>query len=194
VASDRRQNSGLYQYIRHMMKVMAFDARRRGCFVSEAELNDYSTHLATAVTEALHYFIGHDDPSPQGDLRYRAVIGAHVTHMLRDTLEDVAAGYFNVPGAYLEQSGIHSMDVTSAAYRDWVKSRVELARACFADGRVYLAQVQNWRCRLAGYAYMARFEAVLDVIERDDYQLQAEYPRHNPVRNGLRLASSMFFN
>ncbi|MCI0393687.1 MAG: squalene/phytoene synthase family protein [Chloroflexi bacterium] len=171
VESDQEKNSGLQAYIGNMMKVMEFDARRRGRLISEAELVAYSRWLATAVTEALHYFIGHDGVTPQGETRYLAVTAAHITHMLRDTLEDVAAGYFNVPREFLESYGISPDDVDSAAYRAWVESRVRQARAYFKTGKEYLAQVESLRCRLAGYSYVARFERVLDGIEKGGYRL-----------------------
>lgn len=173
---DSAHNSGLHSYIRHMMEVMAFDAHRRGRLISQEELTTYSRNLAVAVTNAMHYFIGHDDATPQSETRYLAVTAAHITHMLRDTCEDITAGYFNIPREFLESHHLDPADVQSEMYRAWVKGRVQLARAYFQAGRDYLAQVRNIRCRIAGYAYTARFEAVLDAIERDNYQLRRDYP------------------
>jgi phytoene/squalene synthetase len=196
--TDTEAEGGLGLYIRHMMAVMAFDAERRGKLISAQELHDYSLHLSTAVTEALHYFIGHDDPTPQTEARYLAVMGAHVTHMLRDTLEDIAAGYFNIPREFVESHGIDPADVDSDAYREWVKSRVELARDYFKAGADYLSQIKSQRCRIAGYAYMARFKGVLDTIEREGYRLRAEYPERKRLSAVLGmgrfvLASSLWF-
>jgi phytoene/squalene synthetase len=190
IRSDSEPDSGLRAYIRHMMAVMAFDAARRGQLISARELDDYTLHLAIAVTEAMHYFIGHGQFAPSGDNRYSAVIGAHITHMLRDTYDDVAAGYFNIPREFLEAHGIDAQDVNSEAYRIWVKSRVELARRCFETGKSYLAQVENRRCRLAGYAYMARFQGVLDAIERENYQLRPEYLERKTLKGGLKIAGT----
>lgn len=181
IDSDTEQDSGLQIYIRQLMAVMEFDARRRGQLVSAAELDQYTRWLATAVTEAMHYFIGHGSRSPQGEARYLAVTAAHITHMLRDTLEDAEAGYFNIPREIVEAAGIDPRDVSSAPYRDWVRGRVHLARQLFAQGRTYLRQVESLRCRLAGFAYMARFESVLDAIEREDYQLRAAYPERKSL-------------
>jgi hypothetical protein len=182
--------SGLRSYIHNMMAVMAFDAGRRGRLISKNELNTYAHDLAVAVTEAMHYFIGHDSDSPGGEARYLAVTGAHITHMLRDTLEDNAAGYFNIPGEYLNASHISPMEVASDPYRDWVKSRVQTARSCFKAGRDYMSRVESARCRLAGYAYMARFEAVLDSIERDGYLLRANYRECKTLAAGTRMSWS----
>ena len=97
IRSDRDPHSGLGIYINQMMAVMAYDTRRKGQTISRGELNDYTRWLATAVTEALHYFIGHDCESPTGEARYYAVTAAHLTHMLRDAVEDAQNGYYNVP-------------------------------------------------------------------------------------------------
>jgi hypothetical protein len=108
-------------YVRHMMLVMDFDARRRGRLITGQELDDYTRWLAIAVTEAMHYFIGHDSAAPSDETRYLAVSGAHVVHMLRDTYADVRAGYFNVPREVLEASSIGPHDVRCDAYRRWGK-------------------------------------------------------------------------
>jgi phytoene/squalene synthetase len=187
VQGDREKNSGLHAYLRNMMAVMAFDAERRGRLISKAELAEYTRHLAVAVTEALHYFIGHGCQSPQGEARYLAVTAAHITHMLRDTLEDAEAGYFNIPREVIESHGIGPREVWSNPYRKWVQSRVEQARACFKVGRDYLAQVENLRCRLAGYAYIARFDRVLEAIEQDGYRLRSEYPECESLLAGPRM-------
>jgi phytoene/squalene synthetase len=159
-----------------MTAVMAFDAERRGRLISADELKEYTHHLAIAVTEAMHYFIGHESKSPHDQTRYLAVSAAHITHMLRDTLDDVEAGYFNIPREVVEARRIDPRDVQSEAYRKWIKDRVGLARACFQAGRRYLARVENLRCRVAGFAYTERFESVLSAIECDDYYLRAAYP------------------
>jgi hypothetical protein len=176
IRRDTEQNSGLQAYIRNMMAVMAFDADRRGRLISQSELNEYTRRLAVAVTEALHYFIGHNGASPHGKLRYLAVTGAHITHMLRDAVADAEVGYYNISREVIIANGIAPWDVESQAYREWVKESVQKARACFRAGRDYLAQVENLRCRIAGYAYIHRFERVLDCIEREGCLLRAAYP------------------
>lgn len=196
VRNDTEKNSGLQAYLRNMMAVMIFDAERRGQVISQAELSGYSRALAVAVTEALYYFIGHDDPSPRHAARYLAVTAAHITHMLRDALEDVEAGYYNIPLEYLQTRGITPQEVNSQDYREWVCGRVQLARLYFQMGRECTAQVKNLRCRLAGFAYTARFEWMLRAIERDNYCLRSEYPERKSLRAGLWMAwltlSSMF--
>ncbi len=188
IENDREEDSGLRAYLQNMMAVMNFDARRRGKLISQAELSEYSRLLAIAVTEALYYFIGHDDPSPWHEARYLAVTAAHITHMLRDTHEDVPAGYCNIPAEYLRAREISAHDLDAPAFREWVLGRVKLAQMYFKVSREATAQVRNWRCRLAGLAYTARFEWVLRAIQRDGYRLRPEYPGRKGLRAGLWMA------
>ena len=191
IRRDRGENSGLQAYIRNMTAVMAFDAGRRGRLVSQQELSTYTHYLAKAVTEALHYFIGNQDKSPHNEARYLAATAAHIAHMLRDTQEDLQAGYFNIPREYVESYRIDPGDVECAPYMNWVQSRVQLAQSYFKAGRGYLSQVENPRCRLAGHAYIARFEYVLQAIRRDGYRLRAEYPECKSVAAGALMSWSV---
>jgi len=193
IRSDQEPFSGLQAYLRNMMAVMAFDVARRGRLISQHELTQYSRSLSTAVTEALHYFIGHDDDDPglHTPTRYIAVTAAHITHMLRDTFEDVAAGYFNIASEFLDSHKLDPCDIKNDAHQLWVKNRVQIARTYFNEGKGYLRQVKNLRCRIAGYAYIARFESVLDVIERDAYQIRPEYPERKSLSSGMRMGQSV---
>ena len=87
---------------------------RRGRVITQAELSDYSRKLATAVTEAIYYFVGHGDPAPPDETRYLAVTAAHIIHMLRDAFEDTGAGYFNIPGEFLQATGYLSSEIWTA--------------------------------------------------------------------------------
>lgn len=192
VRNERADSRGLRIYIREMLGVMAFDAGRRGRTISQAELDGYVRSLATAVTEALHYFIGHCCPTPQSEARYLAASGAHVVHMLRDAVDDNQAGYFNIPSEQLKAQALDPGQVESRAYRAWVRTRVRLARKYFAAGKAYLARVENFRCRLAGYAYIARFEGVLEAIEREGYLLRADYRAQKSAGSAANMLWSAF--
>ncbi|MGB2962437.1 MAG: squalene/phytoene synthase family protein [Anaerolineales bacterium] len=185
VKTDPDPDSGLYNYLDRMMAVMEFDAGRRGKLISQTELEEYAHNLAVAVTEAMHYFIGHGHYAPQNENRYLAVTAAHITHMLRDALDDTRQGYHNIPQEYLLAHRLTPCDNQKEAYRKWVCSRVKLARTYFKAGRAYLSQVKNLRCRLAGYAYTARFEWVLRTIERENFCLRLEYPDRKSFRSAL---------
>lgn len=188
IQHNREKNSSLQLYLRNMMQVMDFDVKRRGRLISQVELNEYTRWLAMAVMEAIHYFIGHDDFSPHDETRYLAVSGAHIAHMLRDTFDDAQTGYYNVPREVLAAHHIGPQDVQSDAYRTWVRSRVQLAREYFKAGKNYFARVQNPRCRLACFAYIARFEWLLDTIEKEGYLLRSEYKERKSTKIGLWMS------
>ncbi len=190
VQSNTSESSGLLTYLRNMMLVMDFDVRRRGRLISQAELHDYTRWLAIAVTECLSYFVGNRAYAPRDERRYLAVSAAHITHMLRDTYVDAEAGYFNIPREVLESNQIGTKDLNSAVYRAWVESRVELARKYFDAGKDYFWNVQNPRLRLAVFAYMARFECLLDTIERDGFFLRPAYTDRKSISAGLKMGWS----
>jgi phytoene/squalene synthetase len=180
-------DGALEAYLRNMMRVMDFDVRRRGQLISQAELNAYTGWLATAVTEAMDHFLGEGADTPRDETRYLAVTGAHIVHMLRDTCEDLQNGYFNVPREVLEASSIGPADIQSNAYRAWVADRVKLARTGFEGGRDYFARVGAPRHRLAGLAYMARFEWLMETLEREGYRLRPRYEERRSLGIGLLM-------
>jgi len=187
IQNDTEKNSGLQSYLRNMMRVMDFDIERRGRLISQGELDEYTRCLAVAVTEAMHYFIGHSSHSLENEFRHLAVAAAHIAHMLRDTFDDIEAGYYNIPCETLEENHIELQDVQSDAYRDWVKSRIQLAREYFRAGRIDLARIHNIRYRIACLAYVARFEWLLDTIEKEGYRLRPQYDERKSVGIGLRM-------
>jgi phytoene/squalene synthetase len=187
--SARGDAPGARQSLSAMLDVMAFDAERRGRTVAQAELDGYTRTLAVAVTEALHHCIGHACRSPHDDSRYVAVSGAHVAHMLRDLRHDVAVGYVNVPAEVL-RAGVSPDDPDGPGLRAWVRERVGQARESFEAGRGYLARLESARCRLAGHAYIARFEWVLDAIEQDGYRLRERYEQRGTLGGGLAIGAA----
>lgn len=176
IAGDTETGSSLRGYLGNMMAVMALDVQRRGRATSAAELARHTDLLATAVSDALFHFIGHDEQPRRDSQRSLVVRGACTIHMLRDAYEDVALGYVNVPAEYLARHGLAGDDFDAPAYRQWVRDRVALARSYFRDGREHIARLANARCRLAGYAYIARFEWLARAIERDQFRLRPAYP------------------
>jgi phytoene/squalene synthetase len=174
-----------------MMAVMEFDTRRRERLISQHELIEYARLLATAVTDALHHFIGSSCAAPDCDERYLAATGAHITHMLRDLVDDIDSGYINIPRELLRTHRLDLQDLENETLRDWVKVRARLARTCFEGGKAYLAQVESLRCRIAGWAYIARFEIVLDMIERDGFNLRTDYSASKNLTSRLRMLWSV---
>ncbi len=192
VWNDVEKSSGLQLYLRNMMAVMSFDVERRGRVISRAELSQYSLWLSKAVTEYMFYFIGHTDPPPCSASRYKAVFGAHVVHMLRDMAEDIPIGYINIPGEVIESRQINLDNFNGLEFRKWVYERAQLAHRYFNAGRVYIAQVKNLRCRLAGFFYLARFEWMVKAIENDQYCLRHAYPERKGIKAFIWMTGRVF--
>jgi hypothetical protein len=93
---------------------------------------------------------------------------AHITHMLRDTPEDIASGYFNIPSRIPRKAQHLRADI-------WRGLQGGFAAECswrrYSRRSGIHVQVKNLRCRLAGYAYLARFEWVLHMIESDNFKV-----------------------
>jgi phytoene/squalene synthetase len=188
IQNDRQKNSGLQSFIRNMFAIIEFDANRKGQLISLDELKWYSERLSQSVTDGLQYFIGNGHPYPKSANRYWAAIGAHIAHLLRDTMQDIADGFINIPHEYLEAHGITPEDVTHPAFRAWVKERVDQARRYFEEGQKYFNRLNVLRCKIVGYWYSARFMCVLDAIERDDYVLRETYNERRRLPSWLKIA------
>jgi phytoene/squalene synthetase len=188
ISRDRWENSGLQSFIRNFLAVIEFDAYRKGRPISRDELTWYANCLGKSVTDGIQYFIGNGHPYPVTEDRYLAATAAHITHMLRDMVLDVADGYINIPREYLEAHSIGPEDVDSPPFQAWVRGRVEQARQYFREGKRYLDELDVLRCKIAGYWYCARFESVLDTIERDGYVLRAAYSERRRLSAWLKMA------
>ncbi|MCP4167232.1 MAG: squalene/phytoene synthase family protein [Chloroflexi bacterium] len=188
ISHDKGKNSGLRSFIYNFLAVVEFDAHRKGRPINEDELTWYSSCLGKAVTDCIQYFIGHGHPYATTENRYLAATAAHITHMLRDMVEDTADGYINIPYEYLEAHDIVPEDIDSPPFRAWVRAQVEQAREYFREGKRYLDEVDVLRCKVAGYWYCARFEIILDSIEGDEYILRAEYSERHKRSAWLKMA------
>jgi hypothetical protein len=71
---------------------------------------------------------------------------------------------------------------------------VKLARQYFKVGRKYITNVKSFRCRLAGFAYIARFEWMMRTIEKDGYCLRPEYPERKSLKAGLWMFWRVFLS
>jgi phytoene/squalene synthetase len=187
VAHDRGSDSGLRSFIQNFMAVIEFDALRRGRQVSRKEMDAYTTRLATAVMDGLQYFIGNGHPYPKTMDRNQAVVGAHIAHMLRDTLEDVPAGYINISSEEIHERNIRIEDPDSEVFRAWVREQVSRAEGCFQAGKGYIDRLDNLRCKLAGAWYCARFEWYLNKIKRDGYCLRESYPGRRALTTWVKM-------
>ncbi len=188
IGHDRGEKSGLESFLRNMMAVIEFDVYRKGRLVSQAELAQYSDWLSRSVVDGIQYFIGNGHLYPSAGNRYLAAMAAHIMHLLRDMRPDTDNGFINIPREYLEKHGIGPRDVDSPAFRAWVQSWVKLAREYFREGKRYLDGLAVMRCKIVGRWYCARFEGVLDAIEREGYILRATYNERRKLSTWLKIA------
>lgn len=187
VLRDPRIDDGLESFIRNMLAIIAFDAHRHGRLITQNELAWYSETLGRSVTDGIQHFVGNGHPYPQNKARFLAASAAHITHLLRDMLKDIADGFINIPKEYLEAHKISPHDFDAQAYRTWVKERVILARRFFLEGKKYLDLLGVLRCKIVGYWYCARFEGVLDTIERDKFVLREVYNERRSIATHLKI-------
>ena len=187
ISHDGEENSGLQSFIRNMFAIIEFDAYRKGRLISQDELTWYSDTLAKSVTDGIQYFVGNGHCYPATDDRYLAATAAHIAHLLRDMSQDTVDGFINIPREYLVAHGISPTEVDSPAFRAWVRGRVEQAQQYFGEGKRYLDGLEVLRCKIAGYWYCARFEGVLDTIERDGYILRSVYTARREPSTQLKI-------
>ncbi len=188
ISHDKEEDSGLQSFVRNMLAIIEFDAYRKGRLISQQELTWYVDCLGKSVIDGIQYFIGSGHPYPATDNRYLAAVAAHITHLLRDMVPDTANGFINIPREYLEAHGISPENVDSPPFRAWVRSRVEQARQYFREGRRYINEMDVLRCKIVGHWYCARFEGLLDIIERDGYILRAVYNERRKLSTLLKIA------
>jgi phytoene/squalene synthetase len=188
IGHDEAESSGLKSFIYNFLDVIEFDAHRQGRLISQEELTWYSNRVGTAVTDCVLHFVGHGHPYPDSESRFLGPIGAHVAHMLRDMLPDAAVGFVNIPREYLEANDIAPQDVTSEPYRAWVRGRVEQAREYFREGQRFFDHLALLRRKIVGYWYCARFEGLLNAIERDGYVLRPAYEERRRPSSLLQFA------
>jgi phytoene/squalene synthetase len=187
ISHERGENSGLKSFIYNFLAILEFDVYRKDQFINQSELNWYSNRLAKSVTDGIQYFICNCYPYPESEYRYLAANGAHITHMLRDMVEDISEGYVNIPQEFLHKHNIDEIEFESPLIKAWVRDRVELARRYFIEGKRYLDDIEVLRCKIAGYWYCARFEVILDAIEKDEYILRANYNGRRKISTWIRI-------
>jgi phytoene/squalene synthetase len=188
ISHDRNENSGLQSFIRKFIAIIEFDAYRKGRLISQSELDWYQDCLGKSVTDGIQYFVGNRCFYPESPYHYQAATAAHITHMLRDMVQDIEEGFINIPYEYMEEHYISLGDVSSLPFRAWTQARVELARKHINEGKHYIDELEVLRCKIAAYWYCTRFEVILDTIEHDDYILRREYNQHRKLTTWLKMA------
>jgi len=176
IKNDAGSAGLLKSYIYNFLVIIKFDAIRHGNWINTKQLEWYASTLGKAVTDGIQYFVCNGYPYRDSKNRYLAATAAHITHMLRDTKEDLKEGYYNYYAPEMEEQYLFKMEIMDGPDKDWIRSRVNLARRYFNDGKIYLDSLDALRCKIVGYLYCMRFERILDIIEEDGFQLRERYP------------------
>lgn len=187
IATNRDKNSKLGSFILNIFKLIEFDAYRKHTQITQEELDWYTGTLSIGVTDGIEYFINHECAYPDNSSQYCACKGAHIVHMLRDYRQDIEAGFINIPKEYLCQHQLEPNDIDAPAFRNWVKQQVLLAKNSFDEGKTYIKRLPVVRGKIAALWYCARFEGLLDTIQRDGYMLRSHYTKHSHLLNSIRM-------
>ncbi|MHA1994146.1 MAG: squalene/phytoene synthase family protein [Candidatus Hodarchaeales archaeon] len=187
IRKDRNENSYLQSYIRNFTSILEFDSTRKHKIVSNDKIRWYHQTVGKAVTDCIFHFIGNGAHYPESKKCYLAAEAAHITHMLRDYIEDVRSGYLNISKEDLNVYEISPDMVNNPAFREWVKGRVSLSRQFFCEGKKYIDQLGVLRTKITAYWFCSRFEKVLDIIEKDGYKLRREYDSSKKFLLALRM-------
>ncbi|NAY92182.1 squalene/phytoene synthase family protein [Muricauda sp. JGD-17] len=188
IEHDQKVNSKLQSFIRNMFAIVEFDAYRKWQIITEKQLEWYTNCVAKSTTDGLQYFIGNNHQYPIAENQYFAAKAAHIVHLLRDTVEDLQNGFINVPKEYIELYGIDLSQIDSAAFRAWVRERTAKAREYFMKGKHYLETLDILRCKTVGLWYCARFESILDKIEKENYLLKSTYEEKGKTSRLIKMA------
>jgi phytoene/squalene synthetase len=180
--------TGLHSFIQNFLAILEFDAHRKGQSIGQEELDWYTATLGESVTDCIQYFVSNGHKYPKAKNQHLAASAAHITHMLRDMSDDLANGFFNIPREFLDQNKLDPSLFGDPGFRNWVEQRVELARAYFSEGKKYLDQLEVLRCKIVGYWYCARFERILDEIERDNFILRDRYKNGNSLSGWIKMS------
>ncbi len=175
VIYDLAHGSEIRQVISPMFECLAFDGGRRGHILSHEQLDWYSRALGRSYTDSQQYFIARGHRYPRGPDQYVTGTVAHRVHILRDFLSDLSFGYVNISKEDLDTYQIDLARVNDVRFRKWVRDKVRADREECRLGKTYLDRLGVWRCKLLGYLYCLRYEAVLDTIERDGCRLRESY-------------------
>ncbi len=163
--------------------LIEFDAYRKHTQITQEELDWYTGTLSIAVTNGIEYFINHTFAYPDSSNQYLACKAAHIVHMLRDYRQDIDAGFINIPKEYLCQHQLEPKDIDAPAFRNWVKQQVLVAKNIFDEGKTYIQRPPVIRGKIAALWYCARFEGLLETIQRDGYILRSQYAKQRNLLN-----------
>ena len=165
-------------------------------FESYDDLLHYCDHSATPVGRMVLYVLGYRDERRQ-QLSDATCIGLQLANFWQDVSVDLAKGRIYIPLADMKQFGYSEESLRAAvaddAFRALMRFEVKRARELFAQGR-QLESLVDRRARTDLRLFRLGGEAVLDAIQRADYDVLSRRPRVGKPKklwmalsNGVRM-------
>jgi squalene synthase HpnC len=148
-------------------------------FATYDDLLTYCEHSATPVGRMVLYVLGYRDERRQR-LSDATCIGLQLANFWQDVSRDLAQDRIYIPLADMDRFGYGEADlrarVADDRYRALMRFEVARARELFAQGRG-LEPLIDRRARTDVRLFRLGGEAVLDAIERADYDTLTHRPR-----------------
>ena len=165
-------------------------------FATYADLRSYCDLSAAPVGRMLLYVLGYRD-AERMRLSDVTCVGLQLANFCQDVTVDLAKGRLYVPAEDMHRFGYSAEDlrrgVVNDEFRSLMRFEVERARALFAEGRALEAMIDR-SARTDVRLFRLGGEAVLDAIERANYDVLSSRPRVGKAKkawmalsNGLRM-------
>ncbi|ANN77229.1 presqualene diphosphate synthase HpnD [Bordetella flabilis] len=147
-------------------------------------LRKYCWHVAGVIGEMSAAIFGHTDPAT---LQYAEKLGLafQMTNIIRDVGDDARRGRIYLPVNELQQFGVKAADILdgrySPAFSALMAFQAERARGLYREAMTALPEADR-RAQRPGLMMAAIYHALLDEIERDDWQVLHQRISLTPVR------------
>jgi phytoene synthase len=147
-------------------------------------LRKYCWHVAGVIGEMSASIFGHTDPST---LVYAEKLGLafQMTNIIRDVGDDARRGRIYLPVNELQQFDVKAADILNRTYSAGFKAlmafQAQRARGLYKEAMSALPEADR-RAQRPGLMMAAIYHALLDEIERDDWQVLHQRISLTPVR------------
>jgi phytoene synthase len=147
-------------------------------------LRKYCWHVAGVIGEMSASIFGHTDPAT---LIYAEKLGLafQMTNIIRDVGDDARRGRIYLPVNDLQQFGVKAADILNGNYSPGFSQlmafQAQRARGLYKEAMSTLPEADR-RAQRPGLMMAAIYHALLDEIERDDWQVLHQRISLTPVR------------
>ena len=168
--------------------------QRLSRFPTYADLVDYCEHSATPVGRMVLGILGYAGEE-RAQLADAICTGLQLANFWQDVARDYSKGRIYLPLTDIERFGVSEADIAARnftpRFRDLMRFEVERARALFRAGAP-LEGLVDARVRLDIRLFRLGGEAVLDAIERRNYDVLTARPAISRLTKARLLASALW--